>query len=220
MIPSQIYRDLLGISIKLTGVKANRRADIERTILSATSYVDSEDRRILGLLCSWVITHGNLVCIGKLRRIQELEQLGDAQIVSAISFLAVENGFHEWKKLCQQYSDRYLWGEEGTRALLKIRQPVDAFLNAGVLLPQSSLRLRSEDILPLEDLAKVHSQTQLRLLFGSNLRADAAFHVVSNGINSPTALMKAIGCSYEPAHRILSDFQNSQMLKKLEKIIM
>jgi hypothetical protein len=207
-IPKSFYRDFVGIGIELTGERGNRSADIERTLLTATNYVDSKERRLLGLLCTWITVHANLVCVGKLKRIMEKEALGDPQVVSALAFLAVENRHHEWKSLCKKYPQRYLWGEAGTKLALKLQKPVSSFAKAGLLLPEKSLRIDKQHVLPTIELAKLHQQVRLRLLFGANIRADAAFYI-SKGITGASDLMRAIGCSYEPAHRILEDFKNA-----------
>lgn len=205
-IPKSFYRDFVGIGAELTGARANRNADIERTLLLATSYIDTGDRRLLGILATWIVTHASLVCVGKLKRIIEKESLGDRQLISALSFLALEHGHHEWKSLCKKFPERYLWGEEGTRSALKFQKPVAAFAKAGVFLPEKALRIDKRHVLPTAALAKVHQQARLRLLFGSNIRADAAYHI-SKGVKGASELMRAIGCSYEPAHRILEDFK-------------
>lgn len=219
-IPKSFYRDFVGIGVDLTGERGNRNADIERTLLAASSYVNSSERRILGLLASWILVHANLVCIGKLRRIMEKESLGDPQMVAALAFFALENGHHEWKSLCKKYPEIYLWGEEGTKLALKFQEPVKSFAKAGIFLPAKALRIDRRHIVPTSDLAKIHQQVKLRLLFGANIRADAAFYI-SRGIQNASELMRAIGCSYEPAHRILEDFRNagglssSQFLRRL-----
>jgi len=207
-IPKRFYREFVGIGVELAGEKGNRSADIERTLLEASSYVDSSERRILGLLASWIIVHAKIVCIGKLKRLLEKEQLGDPQVISALAFLAVENKHHEWKSLCKKYPIKYLWGEEGTKAALKFQKPVLSFSKAGLLLSEKALRIDSRHVLPIQALAKLHAQVRLRLLFGANIRADAAFYL-SRGVEGPSELMRAIGCSYEPAHRILEDFKNA-----------
>ncbi len=216
-IPKSFYRDFVGIGIELTGERGNRSADIERTLLAATSYADSSERRILGLLASWILLHANVVCVGKLKRIMEHEGLGDPQVVSALSFLAVENKNHEWKILCKEYPTRFLWGEEGTKAALKFQKPVASFAKAGLFLPEKALRIEDRYIVPIAALAKLHLQVKLRLLFGANIRADAAFYI-SKGISGASELMRAIGCSYEPAHRILEDFRKAGGVAEIAKL--
>ena len=207
-IPNSFYNDFVGIGTELSGTRGNRSADIERTLLQASSYIDSKDRRILGLLASWITVHANIVCIGKLKRIMEKESIGDPQVISALAHLALANKHHEWKSLCKPFPEKYLWGEEGTKAALKFQKPIESFLKAGLLLPEKALRIDMRHILPITELAKRHAQVRLRLLFGANIRADAAFYI-SKGLTGASDLMRAIGCSYEPAHRILEDFKNA-----------
>ena len=207
-VPKRFYRDFVGIGVELSGERGNRTADIERTLLEASLYVDSSERRILGLLASWITVHAKIVCVGKLKRLLEKDKLGDPQVVAALAFLAVEHKHHEWKTLCKMYPAKYLWGEDGTKLALKSQKPVLSFSKAGLLLPEKALRIDSRHVLPIQALAKVHPQVRLRLLFGANIRADAAFYL-SQGVDGPSDLMRAIGCSYEPAHRILVDFKNA-----------
>ncbi len=211
-VPDIFYQDLVGIGVQLTNVRVNRQADIERTLIEASSYVDSSDRRILGLLASWIVTHGSIVCVGRLKRLLDHEKHGDSQVVAALAFLAVEKGLHEWKSLCRTFPEKYLWGKEGTKRMLKFQKPVESFAHAGLFLPERALRIRESDIMPLRELARAHLQVRLRLLFGANIRADAAFYI-SKGVRSPSELMRAIGCSYEPAHRIFNDFVSAGGLK-------
>jgi hypothetical protein len=203
-VPNSLYDDLSGIGIELYGVKPNRGADIERTILSASKFIESEDRRILGLLASWITVHAKLLCVGKLKRLMTIEVLGDPQVISALAFLAVKNGCHELKTLTKRYPEKRIW--DATDTAIKIKGPEESFLQAGLLLPKSNLRIRESDILPLEKLSKVHLQTRLRLIFGANIRADAVYYL-SKGELSASELMRKIGSSYEPAHRILEELR-------------
>ena len=207
-VPKRFYRDFVGIGVELASERGNRSADIERTLLEASLYVDSAERRIMGLLASWITLHARIVCVGKLKRLLGKEKRGDPQVIAALAYLAVEHKHHEWKSLCKTYPPKYLWGEEGTKLALKFQNPVLSFSKAGLFLPEKALRIDTRHILPIQALAKVHRQVKFRLLFGANIRADAAFYL-SQGVDGPSDLMRAIGCSYEPAHRILVDFKNA-----------
>jgi len=208
---SEVYRNLAGIGAEISGVKPNRRADIERTILLAAEMVDAGDRRILGLLVSWVIAHGSLVSMGKMKRLLKIEKRGDPQIVSALAFIAIENGFHEWKPLAKKFPARVLWDSATTRSALDLKGEEPTLLKAGLKFPKGYLRIRTSDILPIEKLSKAHLQVRLRLIFGVNPRADAAFYLSFETL-SANALKRKIGCSYEPANRIIREFREAGSL--------
>lgn len=212
MQSKDVFKNLCGIGVEISGTKPNRKADIERTILEASALVDSGDRRILGLLASWILVHGALVWVGKLKRLLTDEKLGNQQVISALSFLALEHGFHEWKTLARKYPERALWDSDATRAAIDLKGAEPIFLRAGIMIPEGFLRIRSNDILPLEKLSKAHLQVRLRLIFGTNLRADAVFYLAS-GVSSPSELMRKIGCSYEPAHRVWKDLKAAGSLE-------
>lgn len=210
-INNHFYRSLSGIGVELSGIKPDRQCDIERTILQTSSLVDSGDRRILGLILSWIKVHGSIVCVGKLKRIHEIESIGDPQVLSAFAFYAISEGHHEWRTLSKEFPQKSLW-RETNEFMLKKSGEFAPFKKAGLVIPNNFIRIREQDILTREQLCNKHLQVRLRTIFGSNLRADAIFYL-SKGVNTATTLMKAIGCSYEPAHRIMSDLKTAGSLK-------
>ena len=153
------------------------KAEIERTILKTSTYIDSDDRRILGYLASWVSVHAGIVCVGKLKRIMSAENLGDPQVISALAFLAVDFGFHEWKLLAKEFPEKLIWNSAATKSSLKMKGAETNFKRAGLFLPKGFLRIRATDILPIKALCKVHLQSRLRLIFGANLRADGVYYL-------------------------------------------
>ncbi|MCO6431398.1 MAG: hypothetical protein J5J00_11100 [Deltaproteobacteria bacterium] len=206
-----IYRDLAGIGVEVSGVKPNRRADIERTILHATELVNFGDRRLLGFLASWIVVHGGLVSIGKIKHLIKTEKRGDRQVLSALAHIALENKFHVWKPLAGKFPQRVLWDSDNTRSALELRGSDPVLIKAGVRFPAGFLRIRTSDVLPIETLAKRHLQVRLRLIFGVNPRADAAFYLSFESLNA-NALKRRIGCSYEPANRIIREFREAGSL--------
>ena len=214
----EFYDRLTGIGVELTGTKPDRTADIERTLIEASEYVEAERGRLIGLLVSWVVVHGGLVNVTRLKRLLEKEGRGDKQVIAALAYLAVANGFHTWKPLCKKYPERALWGESTLRAL-KFKKPQKDFRRAGLLFPEDFLRIRESDILEIENLAKAHRLIHYRLLFGVNPRADVAFYLSRSDEKKSTLqeLMKAVGCSYEPVHRIVRSFDLAGITQSLRQ---
>lgn len=208
---SKIYRDLAGIGIELSGVKPNRRADIERTLLIASEHADGAERRLFGLIASWIVVHGGLVSIGKMRRLMRLEKIGDPQIISALAFVALDNGHHEWGSLAKSYPARVLWDSVATRSAIGLKGEEPTLLKAGLRVPNTFLRLRTSDIATVANLSKLNLQVRLRLIFGVNPRADAIFYLSFEAL-SAKALMRKIGCSYEPANRIMRELREAGSL--------
>jgi hypothetical protein len=57
-----------------------------------------------------------------------------------------------------------------------------------------------------EELVKVNQQYRNRYLYGPNWRADI-ITAIESGLTSPTQIMRRVGCSYEPAHRVWREWQ-------------
>lgn len=200
-----IYSRLAGIGIELSGVVVDSFADIEKTILEASLLVGGDDRKLLGLLSTWISHYGRLVQIGRLDRLLK-KGIGDPQIISALANLAVDSGQHEWKKLCLKYADRYLFGKESTLVALKFKKAQTSFLKAGVIIIEDSVRIREGDVVGIERLATVSHHCRMRLLYGTNLRSDVAFYM-KKGLTTTSQIVAAIGSSYEPVYRTLRDFK-------------
>ena len=214
----EFYNRFAGIGVGLTGTTPDHSADIERTIIEATEYVEVERGRLIGLLASWISVHGGLVNVTRLKRLLAAEASGDKQMIAALAFLAVANGFHTWKPLCKKYPEKALWGESTLRAL-KFKKTQKDFKRAGLLFPEDFLRIRESDILEIEKLAKTHRLIHYRLLFGVNPRADVAFYLSNRGEKNSTRqeIMKAVCCSYEPIYRILRNFTTAGVTQSLRQ---
>ncbi len=216
--PKEFFDRFAGIGVELLGTDPDRSADIERTLIESSEYAEPEHGRVLGLLASWIVVHGGLVNVTRLKRLLEHEERGDKQLLSALAYLAVANGFHTWKPLCKKFPERTFWGASTLRAL-KFKKAQKDFKRAGLLLPADFLRIRESDILPIEYLAKKHRLVHYRLLFGVNPRADVAFYLSKAGKKKSTLqeLMKAVGCSYEPIHRIVRSFDLAGITQSLRQ---
>ena len=74
-----------------------------------------------------------------------------------------------------------------------------------MLIAEGSLRIREDDVLPPAVLAKKNKQYRNRLLYGPSWRADI-ITAIENGAKNPTEISKSIGCSYEPAYRVFTEY--------------
>ena len=74
------------------------------------------------------------------------------------------------------------------------------------LIPKGSIRIRDRDALSEQKLAVDNLQYRNRILFGSAIRADI-ITAIEFGFETPYAVAKAVGCSYEPAHRIFNEYK-------------
>lgn len=208
---SGLNTSLASIGILLGGVatpgkKAIKNFDIEQVLLDAAGQIPN-DGRLASLLFSWIKVHARHVIVEKLRKI--LRKSPDENKPLAISTLAayaVEEGEHKWKKLIYpKYKDEYLFNSKSAQSAVKLKGAELWAKNYGILIASGSIRIRVDDIMSVEQLAGYNKQYCNRLLFGASWRADI-ITAIQRGANTATEIMKQVGCSYEPAHRIRHEY--------------
>jgi hypothetical protein len=201
----------IGIQIS-THKSASRQKvwiDIEKTIYDATLEIPS-DPRLLSLLCSWVSVHGERVIVEKLMRLQKKSS---SPWLIALAIFAENNGFHKWKRLIKKQEDEmFLINKELAKSSIQMKGEEPRMHEHNFLIPLGSIRLRSRDALTVRELARANAQYRNRLIYGAAIRSDV-ITAIEAGIETPYAIAKAIGCSYEPAHRIFGEYQLVKDLK-------
>lgn len=204
---------LVFIGVQLSGIqrplKFSSWIDIEKTLHEAALEV-SKDSRLLSLLCSWVSIHGDRVIVEKLMRLQKQK---NAPWLSAIAVMALNSGFHKWKRLIQkQKTETFLIDRTLALSSIRLKGEEEGMRKQNFLVSKGSIRIRARDILSIRELAQANKQYRNRLIFGSAIRSDIVT-AIEHGFETPSAIAKAVGCSYEPAHRIFNEYQLIQELK-------
>ena len=74
-----------------------------------------------------------------------------------------------------------------------------------ILAAKGSLRIRPNDVLSVEPLARSNRQYRNRLLYGASWRADI-ITAIEDGAQTATEISRQVGCSYEPAHRVRREY--------------
>lgn len=184
------------------------QVDIERTLLDALLEAPA-DRRLASVLFTWVKVHGNYVIVEKLRKLARQEPWsshGNLIWLSALARWAVECGYHKWKKLIEPPArTAYLFDEQVSESAIRMRGAIPWLLEAGFRVPEGSLRIRESDVMSPEQLAAVNVQYRNRYRYGPSWRADI-ITAIESGLDSPAAIVRRTGCSYEPAHRVLREW--------------
>jgi hypothetical protein len=183
--------------------------DIERTLLDAILAMPT-DRRLASVLFSWVKVHGNYVIVEKLRKLsgrapwKSREEL--AWLV-AVSRWAVENGGNKWRKLVTPLPGPvYLYDQEVSESAISRKGAVPWLEEVGFRVPDGALRIRESDVMSPEELASVNLQYRNRYRYGPSWRADI-ITAIESGLGSPAEIARRVGCSYEPAHRVLREWK-------------
>ncbi len=180
--------------------------DIESVLLHAAGAMRG-DGRLASLLFSWVHVHAEHVIVEKLRKLVRQSDDADQRLaVSALAAYAVNQGQHKWKKLITQPAKgAYLFPGKATESAVKLKGAEPWAEAHGILISKGSLRIRAEDVMTVEELTKANQQYRNRLLFGASWRADI-ITAIQQGAETATEVMKRVGCSYEPAHRIRREY--------------
>ena len=206
-------RALIQIGFRLFSDSAEQndseRIDIEETLLSVIETFPG-DHRLASVLLSWIKVHGKHVIVEKMAKIAKRAEHGGngaSTWLSLVAAWAVECGYHKWGKLARPVAGPvYLYDPDvsesaiGLKGLLSWPDPL------GFRIPKGSLRIRESDVLTPDELIAVNPQYRNRYLYGASWRADI-ITAVQQGISSPMAISRLLGCSYEPAHRISREYR-------------
>lgn len=201
------------IGIQIAGdrgpLSKNIWIDIEKTIYEASTEIQ-KDSRLLSLLCSWVLVHGDRVIVEKLMRFQKKES---SPWLVAIAVFAVNHGFHRWKRLIKkQKQEMFIIDKELALSSIGLKGAETGMRKQNFLIPRGSIRAREKDALSVRELARINLQYRNRLIFGAAIRSDI-ITAIELGFETPYSIAKAVGCSYEPAHRIFNEYQLLKSLK-------
>lgn len=198
------------LALSVSAARASRHpdADIERTLIDALAELPS-DRRLASLLFTWVKVHGAHVIVEKLRKLAGSARMlpGSPTIwLSALAAFAIENGDRKWSALLvKPPMPLFLYPVEFTRSAIALKGAIPWLESAGFLLPAGSLRIREDDVLSPAELIRRNRQYRNRYLYGASWRADI-ITAIEEGHSRPAAIVRRVGCSYEPAHRIFNEY--------------
>lgn len=197
---------LRAIGFRIAGAEGSvpKDADIERTLLEAIKELP-RDARLASLLLSWVKVHGEFVVVEKLNKLasrQEKAEPGSTIWLAAMAAAAVREGDHRWKLLLRRPKESvYLFPRDVTESAIRMKGSIDWLAKYNFIVPAEALRIREQDALDPRELIRRNGQYRNRYRYGPSWRADIA-SAMERGIRSPAAIARAVGCSYEPAHRI------------------
>lgn len=177
--------------------------DIEKTLYEASLEI-TDDSRLLSLLSSWVLIHGDRVIIEKLMKLQKNR---NSPWLVAIAIVACSHGFHNWKRLLKkQKQEMFMVDRQLALSSIKLKGEEFGMKKYNFLVPKGAIRIRERDVLTVTELAKVNLQYRNRLIYGASIRSDI-ITAIEFGFKTPYAIAKAVGCSYEPAHRIYNEYK-------------
>jgi hypothetical protein len=188
--------------------------DIEATLLDAC-YEIEKDARLLSFLMSWIKVHGDYVITEKLMKLARKQERarGKCQWLAALAAFAAHVGQHKWKKLIVKHSTPlYLHSQELSQSALRLKGREDFLADQNIHIAKGSLRIRESDVSTPEQLVLKNRQYRNRYLYGASWRADI-ITAIEVGFENPFQIAKTLGCSYEPAHRIFSEYRVAMLAR-------
>ncbi len=198
------------LALPISGPRASEdlEVDIERTLLNAIAEIPA-DRRLVSLLFTWVKVHGAYVIVEKLRKLAgpaRHDPESSTIWLSALAAFARENGVNKWNKLVVRPSKPVLlYPAEITESAIALKGAIPWLEAIGFRVPAGSLRIREADVLTPVQLVRQNRQYRNRYLYGPSWRADI-ITAIEQGCSRPAAIVRRVGCSYEPAHRVAKEY--------------
>lgn len=183
--------------------------DLEETLI-LSAYEAENDFRLLSLLATWITVHGEYVIVEKFfKKLKEFEKYRGSTptVLNLLAAVAVEAGSSKWKKwiTCSSQKPEYPVNEALLKSSIEYQGYNEDLASYGILVPAKFLRIRTEDVFSIEELAKNNRQYRNRLIYGASWRADI-ISAIEIGLQNPSIIARTIGCSYEPSHRIFQEY--------------
>ncbi|MEK7269554.1 MAG: hypothetical protein AAB215_01280 [Planctomycetota bacterium] len=183
-------------------------ADIERTLLDAIAEIPL-DPRLASLVFTWIEVHGRYVIVEKLAKLAaawtEDERLRLAWL-PAVAAWAAERGSPKWRKLARKAPEPVtLFPRDVTESAVVLKGSIPFLARKNFIVPEGSIRIRKPDVLSPAELARMNRQYRNRYLYGPSWRADIVT-AIESGATSPAEIVRRLGCSYEPAHRVFREY--------------
>lgn len=207
---NSLDQKLYSIGIQIAGDFENRPKfyiDIEQTLIEACYEID-KDGRLLSLVMGWVKIHGNYIIAEKLIKNYKLiaKEKGETPWFNALLAFASLECSHKFSKWVKKEKKKVFWqSKEITENLIALKGAVPFWESINIYVALSSFRIRERDVLSPKELIKFNYQYRNRYIYGPSWRADI-ITMIERGINTPTAIAKTLGCSYEPANRVFREY--------------
>lgn len=193
---NELYYELNRIGIRVTfdfHPTSHIEPDIERILVKACYYMD-EDGRLLNLIFSWLKVHGSHLVADKFLKEYENSKryLGETPWFSALCAYMGSLKDHRFKKGITRLKKPHHFLNTNQDSLVKLKGAVKFLEEIGIIMAQSSLRIRESDVLSIEELIACNRQYRNRYAFGANWRSEI-ITAIQNGATTPAQISKLLG---------------------------
>ena len=212
MSRSELHKNLAAIGITISSDSFTRskalRVDIEQTLIEAAQAIgQGDDRRLLGLILSWIKVHGEIV---NMKRLQKLLKQGEAPLwIRLFAFYGLSIGESRWKILAKKLDKGTTLANEDLEMALKraaFRGEEEWSKDTGFIVALNSETINEKFVLSSTQVAQINLMYRSRLIFGASWRADIITSMAL-GAKTPTEAARLSRSSYEPAHRIFKELE-------------
>ena len=185
--------------------------DIEHTLIEACYEVD-RDGRLLGLLFSWMMIHGDHLIADKFFKEYKnaKKYLGESPWFYALCAFRHHQKDHRFKKGLVKLKAPHYFGGPNQSSLIKLKGSVDYLQKLNIFVAPSSLRIRESDVLSQEELVKTNEQYRNRYIWGANWRAEI-IGLIRKGAKTPGEIAKTLGLARS---RVGIVFKEYMMVKR------
>lgn len=213
MASEDFYSALNSIGINIsTQSKTNPFVDIEETLIQAALIIP-EDGRILSLCLSWIKVHGERINV---ERLKKLRTPSSSQWLTLFALFGVSCRQTRWKHLIEKNKKLCANGNiKNAQLRITMRGEEQWSKGTNFLIPKGSEPIDSKYVIAPDQLAQVNHHYRNKLIYGANWRADIAT-AIEKGAKNALQASKMCMSSYEPAHRIFSDFRAAGLIKTLQ----
>ena len=210
---NRIYSDMscVGVNLVAPREESSSFVDIEKTLIQCAAVLgESKDGRLLSLVFSWLDMHSKYVIVEKLKKLtNQYEQVSPEPLVWLSSFghycWKVKKQ-HKWKAIASKYPDEhYLEPQELSKIFIEKNGNYPWLEGTGISIAEGTIRFRRADIMTASQLSETNHQFKNRLKFGPAWRADIVM-AIEKGAKTSGEIRELVGCSAEPARRILNDY--------------
>ena len=193
-------------------------ADPEETLIEALQLF-REERKLLAIILGWLALYGDLIHIARLRALAQRLNAEHLAWLGGLALHAAETD-RRWDAIAQFVRKKLGEGEKTfatTKLDLTLAKNKGAdphFQKFGLTIPKIQAAGEKKFYRRNHTLAN-HYWLRLRVLFGSNWRADIAWQMLQDSKQTPYRISKNIGCNIETAYRNRNSLLEAQAIKLL-----
>ena len=194
---------MVGIGM-LFAARPTPHADIEDTLISASSAGMSGDLRVLSVLATWIGVHSAFINVDRLfRSLTDVESKSTRTFWAAVAhWLDKDPRFARLRDL--HGGSRLDLIDGGSQFLIDRDGQDPRFAGGPLIVPGKTLRHRTADVLSPAEIAKQHRTYCWRLIMGPSYRADLWAHLEANPQLTVSDLARrarsSIGAAWQVKH--------------------